>query len=295
MMTVPDCAWPVATNARADDMKTLRIGLEWFVSPHHLALIAARECGLAAGRGLALVFDEPKEHDDRFAALGRGRCDLILTGPLHLLEPKARACEPLGCLFESKGGVLVREDRLGKLRAGETIRVASPVSAPLTDRLCRRILQGWAGNQGFAVAETQIAVEAAGFHHVDNLQAGFDATWLASANVAEVSARLHGLPVRLVTAEEGGLPGFSALELVARKGRRPDETARHEALISVLEAAARRLRADPSAATALWREASGADGEEAARIVEATLPCLKAPLNRDPARWRALEALFQDA
>jgi ABC-type nitrate/sulfonate/bicarbonate transport system substrate-binding protein len=276
-------------------MKTLRIGLEWFLGPHHLALIAARDCGLAAKRRLALVLDEPKEHDGAFPALGRGRCDLILAGPLRLLEPRAHACEPLGCLFETRGGVLVREDRLGKLRAGETIRVASPLPAPLTDSLCRRVLQGWAGNQGFAVAETQIAVEPAGFDHVENLSAGFDATWLAFANVEEILARLRGLAVRLVTAEDGGLPGFSALELVARKGRVPDEIAWHEALISVLEAAARRLRADPSAATALWREATSADGEGAARIVEATLPCLKAPLNRDPARWRAFEALFEDA
>jgi NMT1/THI5 like len=295
MMTVPDCAWPAATNAGVDGLKTLRVGLEWFLNPHHLALIAVRDWGLAAARGLTLVLDEPKHRYDGFAALARGQCDLILTEPLHLLEPMGRACEPLGCLFETKGGVLVREDRLGKLRAGETIRVASPVSAPLTDRLCRRILQGWAGNQGFAVAETQIAVEPAGFHHTDNLQAGFDAAWLVFANIEAVSAQLRGLPVRLVTAEEGGLPGFSGLELVARKGRRPDEIARHEALISVVEAATHRLRADPSAATALWREARDADGEEAARIVEATLPCLKAPLNRDPQRWQALQALLQEA
>jgi NMT1/THI5 like len=294
MMDVPDCASPIAPNAKADGPKTLRIGLEWFLSPHHLALVAARDCGLAAARGLTLVL-ESREHDDGLAALERRRCDLIVTGPLHLLEPQARACEPLGCLFKTRGGVLVREDRLGKLRAGETIRVASPRSAPLTDRLCRRILQGWAGNQGFAVAETQIALESAGFDHIENLQAGFDAAWLAFTNVAEVSARLRRLPVRLVTAEEGGLPGFSALELAARKRRRADEIARHEALISVLEAAVGRLRADPSAATALWREVSGDGSEEAARTVEATLPCLKAPMNRDPARWRVLDALFQDA
>jgi hypothetical protein len=273
----------------------LRIRLERFLNPSHLALIMARDCGLAAARGLALVLEEPWENDDGFANLEHGRCDLILTGPLHLLEPVARAGEPLGCLFETDGGVLVREDRLGKLRAGETIRVASSVAAPLMDSLCRRILQGWAGNQGFAVAETQIAVEPAGFHHVDNLRAGFDAAWPAFANLEKTSARLRGLAVRLVTAEEAGLPGFAVLELVARRYRRPDEIGRHEALISVLETAACRLQADPSAATALWRRTSGADGADTARIVEATLPCLKSPLNRDPTRWRILETLLQVA
>ena len=34
-MNVPDCASPVATNAKADGSKTLRIGLEWFPQSHH--------------------------------------------------------------------------------------------------------------------------------------------------------------------------------------------------------------------------------------------------------------------
>jgi ABC-type nitrate/sulfonate/bicarbonate transport system substrate-binding protein len=294
-MMASDCSSPVAAGTRTDDRTTLRIGLEGYLNPGHLALIAARDWGLAAARGISLVLDEPKDRHDGFAALERGDCELILTGPLHLLEPPARGCEALGCLFETRGGVLAREDRLGKLRAGETIRVASPVRGPLTDRLCRRILQGWAGTQGFAVAETQIGVEPAGFHHIDNLQAGFDAAWIAFANVDEVSARRRGLAVRLLTAEQAGLSSFSALELVARKSRQPAEIERHEALISLLDIAARRLKSDPQAALGVWRKASGDEGEEAAAVVLATVPCLMAPLNRSPRRWRSLEGLLQEA
>ena len=106
------------------------------------------------------------------------------------------------------------------MRAGKIIHVASTISCPLTDRLCcRRILQGWAGTQGFAVAETQIVVEPAEFCHVDSLRAGFDAAWLAFANTDEVAARQQGMAVRLLTEEQAGLPAFSALELVSRVKR----------------------------------------------------------------------------
>jgi putative hydroxymethylpyrimidine transport system substrate-binding protein len=295
-MTAPDGFPPMPNGAGRPGCETVRIGLEWFVNPDHLALIAARDWGVAAARGLSLELVEPGGNYDGFAALEKGGCDLILTEPLHLLEPMARRCEPLGCLFETHGGVLVREDRLGKLRASEVFRVAAPVTGALTDGLCRRIVQAWAGTQGIAVAETQIVVEAAGFRHVDNLATGHDAAWLAFANVEEVSARDRGLAVRLLTAESAGLPGFSALELVARSGRSADEVVRHEAVIEALEEAASRLRADPAGAVALWRQASsGGDSEEAAAIVLATLPCLRTPLDRRPDRWEALEALLQEA
>ncbi|MBK8176271.1 MAG: ABC transporter substrate-binding protein [Rhodospirillales bacterium] len=274
---------------------TVRIGLDWFLNPDHLAFIAARDWPDLAAEPLTIVLDEPNQHGDGFAALAGGVFDLIVTEPLTLLEPMASACEPLGCVFETSGGILIREDRLKKLRAGEIMRIASPMSGRLTDGLCRRILQRWAGNQGVAIAETQIAVEQADFRHVENLEAGFDACWLAFANIEAVQARQRGLSVRLLTAEDVGLPGFSALELVARKGRSAEEIALHERFIAALEAAALRLRADEQAAVSLWQSASGEGGSDAREIVIATLACLKAPVDRTPTRWHSLESLLLEA
>jgi ABC-type nitrate/sulfonate/bicarbonate transport system substrate-binding protein len=293
-MTAPDCSSLVVPGDRAGDRTTVRVGLQWPPKPDYLPLIAVRDWGLAASRGIPVELGERRGYSDGLAALERGDCDLILINPLHLLEAQAHGCEALGCLSHTRGGVLAREDRLGKLRAGEIIHVASTISGPLTDRLCRRILQGWAGAQGFAVAETQIVVEPAEFNHVDNLRAGFDAAWLAFANTDEVAARQRGIAVRLLTEEQAGLPGFSALELVARKARRPDETARHEMLITLLETAVRRLKSDPQAAVRLWRQASGHHGDEVAQVL-ASLPCLLAPLNRTPGRWNVLAGLLQEA
>lgn len=290
-MTAPDASSPILPRKPAEAV-TLRIGLEWFLNPDHLALIAIRDGTLAGNPRMRLVLDEPDDHFDGFVALQQRRCDLVLTEPLHLMEPMAADCEALGCIFETSGGVLVREDRLGKLRSGEPLRVAAPVCGPLTDRLCRRILQGWAGKQGFAVAETQIVIDAAGFRHIENLKAGYDAAWLAFANIEVTEAAQHGLSVRLVTAEEAGLPRFSALELVARKQRSPEEITQHEALIKAIEQAACRLQANPEGAVALWQAASGDSSEAAAAMVQATLPCLKTQIDRRPTRWQALQRML---
>jgi NMT1/THI5 like len=271
----------------------LRIRLDWHLNPDHLPLIALRAS--AIGLGAELILEEPTVHGEGFEALARGECDLIVSEPLHLLEPMARAAEALGCFLETKGGVLVRADCLDRLRGGETLHVASPVSGRLTDGLCRRMLQRWAGRHGFAIAETQIAVGRAGLSHVESLEAGFDAAWLAFANVEAVAIQHRGLAVRLLTPEEVGLPGFSALELVARKTRSANEIARHEAFVAALERESLHLQADPGAAVALWQAACGCRDEETATMVAATLPCLKVPIDRAPARWASLEALLAEA
>lgn len=292
-MTAPDSSSPILLRER-ETAAALRIGLERVLHPGHLALAAVRAAGLASGDD-ALVLQEPEDRYEGFAALRARKCDLVVAGPLNLLEPMAGGCEPIGCIFASAGGVLVREDRLGKLRGGEILHVATPASGPLSDGLCRRVLQGWAGNQGFAVAETQVVVEAIGRQPVDGLEADYDAVWLAYGPVDAVAASRRGLPVRLVTAEEAGLPPFAALELVARKDRPAEEVARHEALVADLEQAASRLAADPEGAVALWRSASGDGSETAAAMVLATLPFLQTRLDRRPAHWQALRDLFEDA
>lgn len=290
-MTAPDSSsLPVF---RELDAAALHIGLERSRHPGHLGLIAARRAGFA-GQTPGLVLSEPADGDDRFAALRARDRDLIVAGPLDLLEPAAAGCEAIGCFFAASGGVLVREDRLGRLRGGELLRVATPSAGPISAGLCRRVLQGWAGNQGFAVAETQVVVDAMGGDPLDALEAGYDAAWLAYACIDAIEAGSRGLAVRLVTTEEVGLPAVAALELVARKDRPAEERARHEALLAALQEATAALAAAPERALALWQSEQGG-GESDADIVRATVPFLKATIDRTPSRCQALHNLFADA
>lgn len=295
-MTAPSRSHPATTHPAA-----LRIGLERFLNPQHLPLLAVRDWEWGQSGDFSVVLEAPDQQGNGFAALERGRCDLITACPLQLTEARASGCEALGCFLESHGGVLMREDRIGKFRGGEVVHIAASLSSPLTDGLCRRILQSWAGAQGWAVAETQILVEPAAADPVDQLVSGCDGVWLAFSDVDEISARQRGLSLRMLTADQAGFPEFAALELVARKRRSAEEIALHERFVAAMDAATTRLRKNPEEAVALWSAAAAGSGTkaiattEAADVVRATLACLKSPMNRQADRWNALFAAFADA
>ncbi len=274
-------------------MQKLRIALEWFLNPDHLPLIAARERLRDAGLEVELVV--PDDHYDGFEALGRGEVDLVVNEPLHLVERRDLRLTSHGCFFATDGGVLMHRTSLERLRAGEAVRIASPVSNPTTDRLCRDILGAWMAGRGAATGPDRVVIEEAGFGHVDNLVDGYDGAWLAFANVEGVSARIRGLDTQLVTTAEAGIPNFSALELIGAAdapGEVRDAIAR---LVATLDAVTPALRSDPEAARQLWYAASGEPAsEEADGIVVASLPRFLAPVRRDADMWRPMWRYLHD-
>ncbi len=280
----------VATPA---PMQKLRIALEWFLNPDHLPLIAARERLRAEGVEVELIV--PDDHYDGFEALGRGEVDLVVNEPLHLVEQRDLSLTSYGCFFATDGGVLMHRAALERLVAGQRVRIASPVSNPTTDQLCRDILSGWMEAQGQALADNQIVIEAAGFSHVDNLTDGYDGAWLAFANVEGVSAQVRGLDTQLVTTAEAGIPNFSALELIgaATAAENVRQVIGH--LVATLNAVTPTLQADPAAAQQLWYAASDEPrSEEADAIVTASLPKFLAPVQRDITMWRPMWRYLHD-
>lgn len=274
-------------------MQKLRIALEWFLNPDHLPLIAARE--LLRDEGLEVELVVPDDHYDGFEALGRGEVDLVVNEPLHLVEQRDLRLTSYGCFFATEGGVLMHVASLERLAAGEPVRIASPVSNPTTDQLCRDILSGWMKGRGSELKPDQIAIEEAGFSHVDNLTAGYDGAWLAFANVEGVSARVRGLDTQMVTTAEAGIPNFSALELIGAADA-PDEVRNAIAkLVEALNVVTPALQADEAAAQRLWYAASLEEtSEEADAIIIASLPKFMVPVRRDADMWRPMWRYLHD-
>ena len=271
-------------------MTTIRVALEWYLNPDHLPLIEARRAAARDG-GPQIELIAPDDHYDGFAALAAGEVDIVVNEPLHLLERHDQPLASLGAFFDTDGGVLITRAAQRRLLDGGEIDIVSPVSNPVTDGLCRAILAGWAERRGAAFRPGQAAIREAGFGHVESIVAGADAGWLAFANIELVDARARGLDVALITAADGGVPGFSALELIVRR----DETDERRALLADVARrigdAVGRLRADPEAAGALWREASGEARSPAGDAILAdTLKRFVAPVRPDAERWRAIWA-----
>lgn len=273
-------------------MPRLRIALEWFLNPDHLPLLAARDRLRAEGWAVDLVV--PDDHYDGFQALADGAVDLVVNEPLHLVEQRDLRLTSWGCFFATDGGVLMLGHALERLMSGQGVRIASPVSNPTTDGLCVDILKGWMERQGRALGETQVAIEAAGFAHVDNLVAGHDGAWLAFANVEGVAAQVRGLDTRLITTAEAGIPDFSALELIGAANAPTEVRDAIRAFVETLDIVTPELRHDPIAARALWYAASGeVSTDEADAIVAASLPRFLAPVRRDAGTWRPMWRYLQ--
>ena len=284
----------MGAGATKGSMQNLRIALEWFLNPDHLPLIAARELLHAKGWTVELVV--PDDHYDGFQALAEGRVDLVVNEPLHLVERRNFRLTSHGCFFATDGGVLMQAAALKNLVAGQPVRIASPVSNPTTDKLCIDILRAWATRQGIDVMEAQIAIEAAGFAHVDNLIAGYDGAWLAFANVEGIAAQVRGLDSRMITTSEVGIPNFSALELIGAANAPHALRSAIAAFVSALNIVTPQLAADPAAARQLWYAASGeAPGAEADAIIAASLPRFLAPVRRSAAMWRPMWQYLHEA
>ncbi len=274
----------------------LRIALEWFLNPDHLPLLWAREQARKDG-SLNIELVVPDDHYDGFAALADGAVHAVVNEPLHLLEKHAEdvQLQSLGTFFHTEGGVLISHAAQKKLRNGEDIRVSSPVSNPVTDGLCREIIMGVLAAQGYSAVDDQITVYEGGFDHVANLQQGADAAWLAFANIEGVHVRHLGLPVDLWRTTDGGVPGFSALELIGSRDAAPETRQALQRLVGYLDAAVPALANDPEAALALWYAASNEEPSALTRaMVFDTVRRFVAPVRPDAGRWREVWRYMQE-
>lgn len=269
---------------------SIRIALEWYLNPDHLPLIHAQEQARADG-ALSIELVVPDDHYDGFDALAKGEVQVVINEPLHLLEKHGgpMALQSLGTFFHTDGGVLITHDAQAKLKSGGSIRVASPVSNPVTDGLCRNILIGWMRKQAVTVTPEQIAVYEAGFDHVENLSKGADAAWLAFANIEGVHAKQLGLPVDMCRTADGDVPGFSALELIADRQATAEVKQALTKFVGYLDAAVPALQADPEAALDLWCRASNTQPSPlTVAMVNDTLTRFVSPVRPDASRWRPI-------
>jgi len=105
----------------------LQLGLEWFLSPDHLPLIAGIELGWYRVAGLELELVVPDDHYDGLAATVGGAIAFSCNEPLHMVDAP---------------------------RPG----LASPVAGGVTDAIAIEILARWSRHQGGAFSASQVSI-----------------------------------------------------------------------------------------------------------------------------------------
>ena len=284
----------------------VEVALEWFLNPDHLPLIVGIHEGWFAAEGIDLSLKVPDDHYDGMASVASGEVAFAVNEPLHMLDearPGLRAC---GCFFETDGGVIIHRDAAETLFAGDPIRIASPVAGGKTDDICRLILKRWSEKRGYVVEDAQIAIEEAGFQHLENLREGYDGAWLCFDNFEGVQMRRMGLNALFLKTEDADLPNFSALELFTSEAFLRENPRVVEAVQAVLTRAVEKLQDEPfEYAQDHWYAFSGEerDGLSDAIVVDTVARFVK-PVRSDRERWwplflgfkyLGLSAIDQDA
>ncbi len=196
---------------------TIKLALEWFLNPDHMPFIVGIKNGYYKDVGITLKIVTPSEHYDGFNALKNGKIEMALNEPLHLIEQFDDKMLSLGTFFETDGGVLLSDEGVKKLLGGENIKISSPVSNSVTNKIALEIVKRYAAKHNIVIDPSKISIDEVDFYHIKNIQNGYDGAWLAFENFEGVEARLAGIPHVLIDAKEGGFVNFSALSIFTTK------------------------------------------------------------------------------
>ncbi len=256
-------------------MEKLRLGLEWFLNPDHIPLLAGLEEGWFAAEGLDLEMIEPEEHFDALDEIEAGRMDVAVTEPLHLVADRAEGQPVVGFarFLHTNGGVMFLEGRgIERPRDMAGKRLQYPgAPGPGGPAIVRTMIEADGGPPG-----AELEPVNNGFYHTDALAEGkADLATLVFYNFELVEAAGRGLDAGFFALKDWGVPDFCQLVLITTESVLRERRGALEALLRVLSRGIDLVHQRPGRAREIYR-ARGPEGsgEPLARaICDATLPC----------------------
>tara|TARA_A100000164_G_scaffold308456_1_gene285519 strand:+ start:10 stop:879 length:870 start_codon:yes stop_codon:yes gene_type:complete len=193
----------------------IKLALEWFINPDHLPFIVGLNKGLYKKNNIDLEIIEPEGHYDGFKELAQNNIQLATNEPLHLIEKYQNNICSIGNFFETNGGIIFTIKGYENLVNGKEIKITSPVSNPVTDKIANDIIKRHL--KKINITNNNIKIVANDFYHIKHLKAGFDAAWLCFENFEGVESKLEGLEVKKLYLEDVEIPNFCALDVFASK------------------------------------------------------------------------------
>ncbi|MEO1270141.1 MAG: ABC transporter substrate-binding protein [Myxococcota bacterium] len=276
-------------------MKTLRLGLEWFLNPDHLPLLIGLEEGWFADAGIALELIEPEAHMDAMDAIEAGRMDVAITEPIHLVEDRAKGQQAVGFarFLHTNGGVMYLN--------------ASGIQRPRDMANARIQYPGAPGPGGKAIVATMVEADGGqvgeltpvnrGFAHTDALLDGdADVATLAFYNFEVVEARLKGHKADFFALRDWGVPDFCQLVLTTSVKRLEDDRETFSALLKVLRRGMDVIHQNPARAREIYFRRTETDPNDAlmSAIFAATVPCFTFDLSMSAEYYTRLVAWMHD-
>ena len=193
----------------------IKLALEWFINPDHLPFIVGLDKKLYKKNNIELEIIEPEGHYDGFKELSANNIQLATNEPLHLVEKYQENICSFGNFFETNGGIIFTTKGYENLINNKQVKITSPVSNPVTDKIASDIIQRHLKKIG--KTNNNIKIAANDFYHIKHLKAGFDAAWLCFENFEGVESKLENLEVKKIYLEDVQIPNFCALDVFVSK------------------------------------------------------------------------------
>ncbi len=275
----------------------IHIDIEWFLNPDHLPFIAGVVSGKYEEAGLDVEIIQPVEHYDGFEDLKSGKIDIHVNEPLHLYEHHFDGIKSLGCFFETRGGVMVRADRVEKLKSNAKIKITTPASNPTTNKIGFEIIKRYAEKNGFTIERENVEFVETDFWHISNMQKdeSFDGAWLCFYNFEGVEAELQGFENLFIDQFESPYPNFSALELMTTQTVLDEKGEAIAKFVEVTNAMAKYIQSNKIEATSMYYDYSKEKKSDLMdKIIEDTLPRFEIEVKADDTRWRELYTFLEE-
>lgn len=275
----------------------IRIALEWFVNPDHLPMIAGVVSGKYKDAGLDVEIIQPEEHYDGFEDLKSGNIDLHCNEPLHLYEHYFDGIKSLGCFFETRGGVMIRADRVEKLKNNEKIKITTPASNPVTNKIGFEILKRYGEKNNFIIDRENVEFVEKDFWHIANMKNddSFDGAWLCFYNFEGIEAEVEGFENLFIDQYESPYPNFSALEMMTTHDTMEKKGKELHTFMEVTNEMVVYLQSNKNEAVAMYYEYTKEEPTQLMnRIIEDTLTRLQTDIKPDPIRWKELYYFIEE-
>jgi ABC-type nitrate/sulfonate/bicarbonate transport system substrate-binding protein len=196
-------------------MEKITIALEWFLNPDHLPMIAGIQSKAYEQKGLRVELIAPDEHYDGFEYLKKGEIDIHCNEPLHLFEHYFDGLKSMGCFFETDGGVMIKQSSVEKLHNNQPIKITTPASNEITNKIGFEILKRYAKQNGFELSKENVDFVQTDFYHLKNMkEQDFDGAWLCFYNFEGIEALHENFEHLFIDTKKSPYPNFSALEFM---------------------------------------------------------------------------------
>jgi hypothetical protein len=275
----------------------LKIALEWFTNPDHLPFIAGIENGTYKQAGLDVELISANEHYDGFEELKMGKIDIHCNEPLHLFEHYFDGLKSLGCFFETRGGVMIRANRVEKLKTNQKIKITTPASNPITNKIGFEILKRYAQKNNFVIDRENVEFVQTDFWHISNMKndESFDGAWLCFYNFEGIEAKMEGFDNLFIDQFISPYPNFSALELMTTQDvldKKGDAICK---FIEVTNEMAIYLQKNPLEAMDIYYKYTNEEKSDLMdAIITDTLPRLESNIKADSKKWNKLYEFLEE-